>query len=328
MGAKQSGTTTTTQTNPLQQLQAPFLSQEFGDASNLLGNANLNAFPGQTVAPVGPQTYQALGQDQALALSGDPVANAADSTTTNLLNGGTNALTSQGASSLNQFANGSMLNNNPFLESTFNQAAQGVDANIASQMNMAGRTGSGAQQAALSSGLNNLATNIYGQNYQNQTGLMENAGAQLANAGQGLNQTQTVLSSLAPSLTANDFSTIGQLGNVGMTSQALQQPYINEAMQAFGTNQASPFNSLNAFGGEIGNPSQAGGTTTSPFFTNPLATGLGAAQTVFGGSGINGTGPSLAGKAKGALGGGAATTAASNTAISPAMALMLGISAL
>jgi len=72
----------------------------------------------------------------------------------------------QGAGLLGRTMNGDFLNSNPYLDQTFNQAASSVGNNIASRFAGSGRFGSGAMYNSLNSGMNNLANDIYGGNYQ------------------------------------------------------------------------------------------------------------------------------------------------------------------
>lgn len=55
---------------------------------------------------------------------------------------------------------------NPWLTATYNMAADQVGAGVDSRFSGAGRYGSGAHQGVLGQQLGNLATNIYGGNYQ------------------------------------------------------------------------------------------------------------------------------------------------------------------
>lgn len=57
---------------------------------------------------------------------------------------------------------------NPYLNQTFNRAASAVGNNIASRFAGSGRFGSGAMYASMNDGMNNLANDIYGENYQNE----------------------------------------------------------------------------------------------------------------------------------------------------------------
>jgi hypothetical protein len=57
---------------------------------------------------------------------------------------------------------------NPWLEKTYDMAAGKVGSGVDSRFSAAGRYGSGAHQGVLQEGFNNLATSIYGGNYQQE----------------------------------------------------------------------------------------------------------------------------------------------------------------
>lgn len=71
-----------------------------------------------------------------------------------------------GQQQLNDTLSGRYLNANPYLDQTFNRAASGVGNNIASRFAGSGRFGSGNMYRSLSDGMNNLANDLYGRNYQ------------------------------------------------------------------------------------------------------------------------------------------------------------------
>lgn len=79
-----------------------------------------------------------------------------------------NSLLAPATAQMNSTIAGDYLNSNPYIDRTFQMAADPVVANIASQFSKAGRYGSGAHQGVLGTTLGNLATNIYGQNYANE----------------------------------------------------------------------------------------------------------------------------------------------------------------
>lgn len=57
---------------------------------------------------------------------------------------------------------------NPYLQSTYDQAARNVGNSVNSQFAASGRYGSGAHAGVLAQGFGNLATDIYGGNYQQE----------------------------------------------------------------------------------------------------------------------------------------------------------------
>src|SRR5579885_3260417 len=99
-----SGNTTVTQNNQPWTGQQPYLSFGYNQAQNLYNTVPTSYYPGETLAPVAPQTYQAMDLQQQRALSGSPVMNASDQYLTNTLNG-------------------AYLNSNPYLDATFTHAA-------------------------------------------------------------------------------------------------------------------------------------------------------------------------------------------------------------
>jgi hypothetical protein len=64
---------------------------------------------------------------------------------------------------------------NPWLDKTYRHASDLVGAGVDSRFSAAGRYGSGAHQGVLQEGMNNLATNIFGQNYQAERGRQDTA---------------------------------------------------------------------------------------------------------------------------------------------------------
>jgi hypothetical protein len=79
-------------------------------------------------------------------------------------------LTQAGNSEMLKTVQGGYLNSNPYLDATYKQAADQVGAGVDSRFSAAGRYGSGAHQGVLGKSLGDLATNIYGGNYQTERG--------------------------------------------------------------------------------------------------------------------------------------------------------------
>lgn len=149
---------------------------------------------------------------------------------------------------------------NPYLHDTFNAAASGVtqqfkNATLPGLMAMAqrsGQMGSSAMQEAMGdatssfqSGLNDLATNIYGGNYQQERARQMQA--------EGLN----------PTTMANLFAPSYQLMGVGsMEQQQQQQGYDTSYMNAVQRSEY-PFQLLSGFGGALGQAGQGSGSSTT-----------------------------------------------------------------
>lgn len=84
-------------------------------------------------------------------------------------------LTQAGTDQMLKTVNGDYLNANPYLDATYKKAADQVGAGIDSRFSAAGRYGSGAHQGVLGTSLGNLATDIYGGNYQAERGRQSSA---------------------------------------------------------------------------------------------------------------------------------------------------------
>lgn len=112
-------------------------------------------------------------------------------------------LPQQAEQALSGFASGQQVGQNPYLQATFEQAArpltqqftEGIAPAVAAQFGLAGRTGSGAHQAAASRAaerqerqLTDLATGIYGGAYDRERQRQLQAAGQLGQLGQGQQQ--------------------------------------------------------------------------------------------------------------------------------------------
>ena len=86
-----------------------------------------------------------------------------------------NSLLSPATAQLKSTIAGDYLNSNPYIDATFAKARDAVGAGIDSRFTSAGRYGSGAHQGVLGTTFNNLATDIYGNNYANERKLQQQA---------------------------------------------------------------------------------------------------------------------------------------------------------
>lgn len=259
MGAK-SGTTQSTNTvntGPWS-AQAPYLQDAFGQAQANYGtNKNNTYYGGETVAPLNPAQNSALTSTINMGSSPNAGVTAAGQNNVDTLNG--------------KYLDPA---SNPYLTDTFNSAADAVKRQYmtatapqtAGAMESAGRYGSGAynnqvknNQLNLGTSLNNLATNIYGGNYQTERGNQMTAAGQAG----GINSAQYINPTAA--LTA------------GNQQQQQQQNVDQSAMAAYNYNRDQPTNALNSYIGQIqGNYGQNGTTTQqTPYYSNPGATALG-----------------------------------------------------
>ena len=148
---------------------------------------------------------------------------------------------------LSSTAQGAYLNNNPYVDAMYAQASKAAGdqfsnytmPSVNSAFSSAGRTGSQAQQQAFDTAqtnfgntLNNLATNIYGTNYEAERA------RQL--------QAQQSMGSLYGQDITNQMTAAGQLGNMGL---AQQQMKLSGVSGMSGNYQNDMANQLNAIGG-------------------------------------------------------------------------------
>ena len=252
--SKPAGSTTQTTTTAPWEQQAPYLASLYQRARTVT-SPDLQYFPGQTFASPTAQQEQAIGLQGNLATN-DPTMQAA-------------------TSGINPYLNGSMLNaGNPYFGNMVNQLGQAIAPSIDSHFNMNGRAGSGANNQAFASALTNQAGQMAYQNYNDQS----------------TNQLKALL--LAPQISGGNFNDIAQLGAAGAQQQAFNQLPITDAVNRFNFNQDQPFIQAQRFGSLIGAPMSGGGSSTSPYFTNPvgsaLGTGIGLASLYGMGNNISG----------------------------------------
>lgn len=160
--------------------QLPHLQYGLGQARQLYDRGN-------QVVPFAPQTEAAIAGTTQRALQGSPVTQAAQNYATNTLNGG-------------------FLGANPYLDATFNRAALATENQLASQFGSAGR-GAVGSMGLRSQQLNDLATSIYGGDYQQERNRMQGLVGQ------------------AGGLANQDYIDLAQLGGAGAQVEGLAQQY-------------------------------------------------------------------------------------------------------
>lgn len=286
--------------------QQPYLSSVMSGAQNAYNQYASN--PSSSVANFTPMQNQAMGMTQDVANgtnmgNASSLNNAAGSYTNNLMNGdylnsnpansslSAMASNSAGTNGLTSFANGSEMNN-PYMQGMANAANTNIvnayqtatAPQTTSEFEGSGRYGSGAMmntqnqmQQGLTTQLANAQNNLYGSMYntneanqlsgaqslaQNQLGGAEGLGSNYNTA----TQQQLQGSYNTPSLVSSINGAAANLYGMGGNQQALAQTQLN-----------SPFTLLNDYSGLI--QGNYGGTTstTQPYYTNPIAGGLGGA---------------------------------------------------
>jgi hypothetical protein len=237
----------------------PYYTQALSEGQTLDQSGGPQYYPGQTVAPLNSLQNQAL---------------------TDVQNTATAPNASTGAQSANEFeTSGALLNpsSNPYLQGTFQQGAQQVQNNLASQFAGSGRNIIGSAPVQ-SDEMNNLATQLYGGAYQS-----------------GLN-TMTQASALAPSIDAGMYLPSQALLSAGSGLQGQTQNLINANQNEWNYNQTLPYNQLSWYSSLLGQNTSPFGSSSQSSSGNPFQTAVG--------------GGLLAGSAYNALGGAGAGSAA------------------
>lgn len=162
--------------------------------------------------------------------------------------------------------NGNYMNNNPYLDATFDRMSDKVTDGVNSNFSMAGRYGSGAHQGILGESLGNLATDVYGSNYRTER------------------QNQLSAGQFAPQLDAANQSMLFNNANMFLDVGNSMQNY--DQMVAM-----DPYNRLSHYSGVVNGIAGLGGSGTQ---TSPGGSTLGGA-----------IGGGLTGAAAGAAAGGA-----------------------
>lgn len=254
--------TVTQKADPWSGIQ-PQLRQAAGDTQNLYNQGLLRpqVYQGQTYAGFSPESLQAMNMTTQRATNGSPINTANSQMLTDTLSG--------------KYLDP---NSNPYLKGTYDQASNSVRGSVDSQFGSGGRYGSGLNQQVLGQGLNNLANDIYGGNYQQER------------------TRQMGASALAPQAANQDYVDAQALGQVGAQKEGMAQNEINDTINRFNANAAAPGQNiqnyiglLNGAGGQYGSTTQ-----TSPYHQNNTLGGIGQGLGLLGSlGGMGGIGNAL-----------------------------------
>ena len=214
-------------------------------AQNLYNTGGPQYYPGNTVAPFSPMQEQYFSGVENLAQNGLPSSNAAQNYTTSVLNG--NYLNPQ---------------TNPYLQDTFNQAANAVQNKLGPEFAGSGRNPemSGAAQADQ---MNQLATQIYGGAYN--TGIQQMQGA--------LNE--------SPQVAAQSLQGLQSLNTAGAQLQQQSQNMIGANQSLYEYYAQEPWKNLNNYMGQVNSLAHGSNTANTQPFYGPSKTenALGGALT-------------------------------------------------
>lgn len=293
MGGSSTPSRTTTTTEPPKFIQ-PFLQEGAQLAQQSYRGGGPEYFPGSTVVPFSDQTRQALDLTQQRALQGNPGVDAAQGYVQNTL--GTDP-SSQFTNAQNPFASQTREfagATNPYLDATFNRAADNVQQRLQSSFAGSGRN-IGAARAPAALELNDLANTIYGGAYesdrnrslselQQQRGI----GAQGFESaqGRGLDDIQQqrglqlTAAQLAPGLANTDYQDLAALEGVGGRYEDLAGQQLDDQINRFNFQQNAPQMNLDRYLQRIQGafPGQSA-SAVSPTSRNRGAGALGGAAT-------------------------------------------------
>ena len=246
-------TSTSTQTTQIDPTIQPYLTYGLTEAQRLYQAGGPKYYEGQTYVSPSETTQQAIQALKNRATTGSPLLSQAQQQTLGTIQG-------------------DYLGGNPFFQGAFQPAAMAARkefetalGDIGSKASLAGRYGSGAMQ-----NMQNMASGQFAQKLTDTAGQLayQNYAQERAR--------QQQATAMAPEMAQADYGDIqrllaaGQLGE-GYTGQALQAN-INK----FNYQQQLPQQQLNQYLNQVyGFPAGRTTTTQTPYYTNPLATGLG-----------------------------------------------------
>ncbi len=212
------GKSTTTQEIP-KELKP--LATAYADKAMDLGDQSYNPYEGQRYADLNAVQNTGLGMTIQRAMDGSQTMNNAEGNLNQMMSGG----------------------QNPYLDAMYDQAAGKVAGSVNSNFAQSGRYGSGAHTGALTEGLGNMATNLYGGAYDaDQARRMQAIG-------------------MAPEFAQQDYMDAGQMMNAGQILQDQQQQNLDFGYQQFQDQENLPYKQLAAMSGVFG--SNLGGNSTT-----------------------------------------------------------------
>jgi hypothetical protein len=213
---------------------SPYLEEGFSEARRLYGQGGPRGYGQSTVAGFSDQTNQGLQNRQNLSSAGTPNIGI-------------------GQNLLGNTLSGDYLNNNPYLDQMYNQAASNMTRNyqeavapsIGANAEAQGRYGSGLyqnmmanSQRELGDSLGRLGTDIYGQNYANERARQNAAISQV------------------PNMAGMNYFDANQQIQTGQMYDQLLQSQLTDDFNQYTEDQLRPYKNLlgyqNSLGGNFG----------------------------------------------------------------------------
>jgi hypothetical protein len=254
MGKGGSGGGTTKQVSEPWAEQKGYLKDIFSEAQNLYNTGQMapDYYSGQTVAPQGEWTQQALQMQADRAMNGDAGVVQAQDAMNNITSG--NALAGNaGLSALEQMTTAQ----NPYMAALYEDAAGQAGAQIDSGFSGAGRYGSGAHENAKADAMTDLASQMYSHAYDQQMQAAQQAG-QLYNSAIGQ---QVVAGQTAQQLANQAYTDAAALSEAGGVLDDYQQQLINADIDRYNYDAQQALTALSNYNQLI--QGSYGGTTTS-----------------------------------------------------------------
>ena len=254
-----------------------------------------------TVAPFSGTTERALQGIEGFGFAGNTPVQTAGNTLQDIMQGG-GAQGGPGRGQLNRTAQGAFLGSNPYLDAQYGQAARGftdayqtqIAPGIDSRFAAGGRLGSGMHARAqadarsgLGAQLGDMATNMYGQDYARERGLMTGAAGALAGMeGDDVRQ-RLAAAGLAPGANQAQLGQLQAALGAGSARDDLTGARMLEDQARFRMGQDSPYIQAQRANELLGG---SGGFAQSqqPLTRNPAAGFLGGAATAGGTAGMLG----------------------------------------
>jgi hypothetical protein len=230
---------TVTQTNNPPSYLQPYLQHAAQQSNALYAQGPQQYYPGNTVVPFSQQTQQAMNMTEQRAKAGSDLTKGAQGYAQDVIGG-------------------KYLNSNPHLDATFNRAADAVQNRLQSSFAGSGRNISAARPYAAQE-LNDLATNIYGGNYQAERERMQQMVPQ------------------AGFLAQQDYADAERLAGVGAQYEDLNARQIEDSVARHEYAQNAPGISLDQYIARLNNQPGSTMSTSAPVYRNYAAGGLGGA---------------------------------------------------
>lgn len=213
-----------------------------GQAQNLYNTGGPAYYPGNQVAPFSPLQEQYFSGVQNLATQGSPLTSTAQNADQYIASGALASPTS-----------------NPYLQQNFNYAADAVQNQLGSEFAGSGRNPQ-ASLAAQADQMNQLAAQMYGNNYQF-----------------GINQQMNAIQQANP-LANENWLNLAQLNGAGQQLQNQSQAMIGANQNLYNYYAQLPWTNLSNYMNTVNSLAHGGTqTNTQPYFQNQASGALGGA---------------------------------------------------